>query len=62
MIFVTTHKSLVSCRKFHLHLSPNEKIFAKDFHAYALDRDGKSKEVLVDKRSFYNGFVEGKIF
>ncbi|XP_077444106.1 disintegrin and metalloproteinase domain-containing protein 17-like isoform X2 [Stigmatopora argus] len=46
-------------RHFRLYLRTNEHILARDFSAWAVDRDGE-RELHVDRRTFFTGHVIGE--
>lgn len=49
-------------RDFHLHLSPNRKIFSSDFAAYVVDENNNKERYPVDRDEFYHGYLHGKSF
>ena len=56
MVMFHTH------RDFHLHLSPNRKIFSSDFAAYVVDENNNKERYPVDRDEFYHGYLRGKSF
>ena len=51
---------LLACRNFHLSLVHNDVIFSNDFGAHVVGKDGRSREVHLDKEEFYHGHLHGE--
>ena len=50
----------LGCRDFHLSLVHNDRIFSSDFGAHIVGKDGQPRQVHLDKREFYHGYLHGE--